>query len=71
MQKFGDLDASATINDITTRYPQVITVFNDFGVEICCGGDITVSEAAERDGVDLQALTTALENAIASVSAAR
>lgn len=61
MKSLAHLDlTSATVNEITAQYPDTIAVFNDFGVDACCGGDATVREAAERDGVNLDSLRAAL-----------
>ena len=57
-------DPTLTVNEITTRYPATIAVFNDFGVDACCGGDVPLAEAAARDGVDPDALTTALNSVV-------
>jgi iron-sulfur cluster repair protein YtfE (RIC family) len=70
MTNLVDVDlTTATINDITARYPQTITVFNDFGVDACCGGHVTLADAATRDGVSLPDLTAALRKAIADADA--
>lgn len=58
------MEPTVTVNDITARFPETIAVFNDFGVDACCGGDLRLVDAAARDGVDLQALTEALAKAI-------
>ena len=58
------MEPTITVNDITARFPETIAVFNDFGVDACCGGDLRLADAATRDGVDLQALTDALARAI-------
>jgi len=66
MENRLDLElGSATINEITARYPKTIAVFNDFGVDACCGGDATLREAAERDSVDCDSLTASLRSVIA------
>lgn len=57
-------DPAMTLNEITARYPATIAVFNDFGMDVCCGGDVPLAEAAERDGVDLGALTAVLKLAV-------
>ena len=57
-------DPVMTLNEITARYPATIAVFNDFGMDVCCGGDVPLAEAAVRDGVDLDALTAALKLAV-------
>jgi iron-sulfur cluster repair protein YtfE (RIC family) len=35
-------------------------------MDSCCGGGVRVDEAAQRDGVDLDTLRTALNDAVAS-----
>lgn len=52
-----------TVNDIIARYPATIAVFNAFGVDTCCGGAVSVEEAARRDGVDRSLLIEALREA--------
>ncbi len=64
------LDAEMTIDEITTRYPATFEVFSRFGIDICCGGGVTVREAAERDGAELRELENALKVAIAASAGA-
>ena len=66
----NQLDLTMTINEIVAAHPETIPVFNRFGFDTCCGGGISVPEAARRDGVDLSAVTSALTEALA-VAAAR
>ena len=58
------LDLSLTINEIVARFPELITVFNQFGIDTCCGGGVRVAEAARRHGLDLDGVVTALHEAI-------
>lgn len=52
-----------TVNEAIRRYPATVRVFNDFGVDACCGGAATVADAAVRDGADAADLLRALEAA--------
>ena len=61
-----EIDPSLTINEIVALHPATISVFNRFGMDTCCGGAVRVDEAARRDGVDLETLQTALNEAIVS-----
>ena len=61
------LDPSLTVNEILGRYPDAIDVFNRMGVDICCGGTLTLAEAIEADGLDEDALYSALEGALSVV----
>jgi regulator of cell morphogenesis and NO signaling len=57
-------DLSLTINDIVARYPETIGIFNRFGMDTCCGGAVTVEEAARRDGIDAAEVIAALRRQI-------
>lgn len=58
------IDPAATVNEILVQYPETVSVFNDFGIDACCGGDASVDEAARRDGVDVNALIAALDTIV-------
>lgn len=60
------IDLELTINEIVARYPQTIPVFNRFGFDTCCGGGITVPEAARRDGIELDTVLNALNEVLAA-----
>ncbi|HEY0152464.1 MAG TPA: DUF542 domain-containing protein [Longimicrobium sp.] len=52
-----------TLNDAIRLHPRSVAVFNEYGLDSCCGGAATIAEAAERDGVPLDELLRALEGA--------
>ena len=52
-----------TLNDAIRLHPRSVAVFNEYGLDSCCGGAATIAEAAERDGVPLDDLLRALEGA--------
>ena len=54
------IEPSTTVDEITNRYPETFDVFSQFGVDICCGGGMTLEEAAARDGVPLEKLVATL-----------
>jgi regulator of cell morphogenesis and NO signaling len=51
------------INDVIKKYPQTIKVFNDHKVDSCCGGGAPIETTAKRDGVDVEGLLKALNEA--------
>jgi regulator of cell morphogenesis and NO signaling len=57
------LDPAQTINEIVARHPETIAVFNRFGMDTCCGGGVSVDEAARRDGLDIGQILSALREA--------
>ena len=52
-----------TINEITQRSPKTLPVLNGFGLDTCCGGPLSLEEAARRHGLDLAELLASLEAA--------
>jgi regulator of cell morphogenesis and NO signaling len=55
-----------TVNDAIRRYPGTVTVFNRFGIDACCGGAVSILEAADRDGADIEELIDALAEVAAA-----
>ena len=56
-------DASLSINEIICRVPASIAVLNAYGIDTCCGGEISLTETAKDIGVPpeeiLRAITAA------------
>jgi iron-sulfur cluster repair protein YtfE (RIC family) len=52
-----------TVNEVIRKWPATIEPFNRHGIDACCGGAVTVKEAAERDGADAAVLIAELERA--------
>lgn len=57
------LDCTWRVEDVITRHPATIGVFNRFGIDTCCGAVLSVQEAAKRDCVDAEALCEELHAA--------
>ena len=64
MQTTLSLDPTMTINAIVARHPETIPVFNRLGMDTCCGGGVSVEEAARRDGLPLDDVVAELQKAI-------
>lgn len=59
-----ELDCAQSVNDIITRHPTTIAVFNRFGLDTCCGGSLSVTDAAHANGVDPEILCSALHEVL-------
>jgi regulator of cell morphogenesis and NO signaling len=55
------LDPSWSVNDVLLDRPAAVTVFNALGIDACCGGALSLSEAADQAEVSVAALLEALE----------
>ena len=53
------------VNDAIKLYPDTIGVFSKFHIDSCCGGAVSIEEAAKRDKADLDSLLKKL-NEVAS-----
>jgi iron-sulfur cluster repair protein YtfE (RIC family) len=59
------ITCASVVNDVLMSHPATTKVFNEFGIDACCGGAVPVHDAALRDGADPAALLDALNAAIA------
>jgi iron-sulfur cluster repair protein YtfE (RIC family) len=72
----GSTDTSATqavqstwsVNETLQLYPAATAVFNKFGIDACCGGAASISEAAIRDGANPDELLSTLNSVIGAGS---
>lgn len=53
--------AHQTVNAIVECYPQTIPVLKSFGIDLCCGGSLTLARVAEEHGLDLNTLLASLQ----------
>lgn len=56
----GRIGPDWTVNDTLRIFPATVAVFNEFGIDACCGGAATLAAAAQRDEVHLAELIEAL-----------
>jgi regulator of cell morphogenesis and NO signaling len=56
---------ASVVNDVIQSHPDTTNVFNEFGIDACCGGAVSVQDAAVRDGADPAALLNALNSVVA------
>jgi len=57
----AEISKDMTINHVLKLYPQVMGVFNTFGMDSCCGGARSLGVAAGEDGADVSELLKALQ----------
>jgi regulator of cell morphogenesis and NO signaling len=57
---------ATTVRELVGRYRQTRPVFEEYGIDYCCGGGQSLAAAAEAQGVELQSLLTALQHALES-----
>lgn len=62
------IDPDWSVNATIQRFPSTVAVFNEYGVDACCGGAATLREAALEAGVAVDRLLDALESAAAATA---
>jgi regulator of cell morphogenesis and NO signaling len=58
------VDPGTSVNDVLRRWPAAVTALNAFGVDTCCGGGDSLTEAAAQAGVSVDDLIGAITEAI-------
>jgi regulator of cell morphogenesis and NO signaling len=54
------ITGATTINDLLHRHPRTATVLSRFGIDTCCGGGLSLEQAAHTAGVSASLLLTEL-----------
>lgn len=55
------------VGNVVARYPNLSRVFEEAGIDYCCGGTKTLEEACRTKGLDPRTFVAMLEEAVASV----
>jgi len=55
------LDATKTVRELALQFPQATRVFEQAGIDYCCGGERLLGDACQSAGVDLRVLERMLE----------
>ena len=55
-----DLDVTITINELLRLMPESGAALGRLGVDTCCGGSLTLTEAAASAGIPLTTLLSAV-----------
>lgn len=55
------IEEGTMVRELAGKYPQTLAVFERFGIDYCCGGNMDLATAAERAGVNLEKLLEALD----------
>jgi regulator of cell morphogenesis and NO signaling len=60
------IGAGQTVDEVSRLYPGALDVMKEMGINHCCGGHLTLPEAAAAAGIALEALLQALDQARAA-----
>lgn len=58
------VEGTTTVRELVGRYPQTRPVFEEHGIDYCCGGGQSLANAAKKHGLQLPTLLAALEKAL-------
>lgn len=56
------------INDAVLQHPEILPVLEQNGLDACCGGHLTIAEAAARHALPATELVQQLQDAITAPS---
>lgn len=56
-----------TVGDIVTRQPELSRVFEQAGIDYCCGGKRTLENACAQKGIDPRVILTALSKMVSTL----
>lgn len=62
MKTAEQFSESMTVNDAIRAVPRAAAVFHRYDIDACCGGSLSIGEAARIHGSDVAALMRALED---------
>lgn len=46
------LSSDMTVNEVVRRYPYALPILKRVGIDACCSGPLSISEAARRHHID-------------------
>ena len=56
-----------TVREIASENPAAVRVFEKYGIEYCCGGQVPLAEACAAKGVNIDEVIASLESAVPAV----
>ena len=59
----ASLNPSLTLRELVETRPETLAVLTEYGMDACCGGDLTIERAAKAHGVELEVLMGKLAGA--------
>lgn len=62
MDSVKTITAETTINEAIGERPETVAVFHRLGLDACCGGALPIRVAAERHGLDPEAVLRLLND---------
>jgi len=60
----GAITKEMIVKDVIRRHPETHRIFEEYGVDSCCGGGQAIVVAAAQNGKNLDALLEALNAAL-------
>jgi iron-sulfur cluster repair protein YtfE (RIC family) len=61
LEEYMTIDTQLSLNQPIQQHSTVLSVLNAAGVDTCCGGSLSLEEAARQAGADLVDLVVRLE----------
>lgn len=52
------------IGQIVRKNPKTADIFNEYGIDYCCGGNVLLSEICQKNNLDISEITAKLEDSL-------
>ena len=54
------IDPALAVNDVLRRWPVAVRTLNAYGIDTCCGGSLSLEQAAGEVGISVDVLIAAI-----------
>jgi iron-sulfur cluster repair protein YtfE (RIC family) len=58
------IDPQQSVDELLRSHPESLSALNTLGIDLCCGGVLSLADAARANGLDLDAMLDAIRAAI-------
>lgn len=62
------IQAECSVNEFVCHIPESLEVFKQLGIDTCCGGSLTLADAARKAGLSPDILLAKIERAAVAAS---
>lgn len=62
------IQTECRVNEVVCYIPETVAVFKQLGIDTCCGGSLTLTDAARKAGISPDILLAKIQRAAVAAS---